>query len=99
MRRNKKKKKEKKRSLHLKCSPVCFGLRCLFDLDPGIVCWVSPAKDWLEMECCRMSVVLGFVYKMNRMDPRLEPCRMPKLSKVGCESLLLAVTVSVLLEK
>ena len=40
-----------------------------------------------------MNVVRGFVYKMNRIGPRTEPCGTPKLSKVGCESLLLMVTV------
>ena len=60
--------------------------------------WVSSAKDWLEMECRQMSVVRGFAYKMNRIGPRTEPCGTPKLSKVGCESLLLMVTVWVLLE-
>ena len=40
-----------------------------------------------------MSVVRGFVYKMNRIGPRAEPCGMPKLSKVGCDSLLLIITV------
>ena len=54
---------------------------------------MSSAKDWLEMECRRMSVVRGFVYKMNRIGPRTDPCGTPKLSKVGCESLLLLVTV------
>jgi len=61
--------------------------------------WVSSAKDWLEMECRRMSVVRSFVYKMNRIGPRTEPCGTPKLSKVGCESLLLMVTVRVPLER
>ena len=46
-----------------------------------------------------MSVVRGFVYRMNRMGPRTEPCETLKLSKVGCESLLLMVTVCVLLER
>ena len=55
--------------------------------------WVSSEKGWLEMECCRISVVRGFVYKMNRMGPRTEPCGTPKLSSVACESLLLTVTV------
>ena len=32
-----------------------------------------------------MSVVRGFVYKMNRIGPRTKPCGTPKLSKVGCE--------------
>jgi len=54
--------------------------------------WVSSAKDWSEMECRRMSVVRGFVYKMNTIGPRTEPCGTPKLSKVGCENLLLMVT-------
>ena len=85
-------------SLHLKCSATCLGLKCLLDLDgrnraPGC------AKDWSEMECCRMSVVRGFVYRMNRMGPSAEPCGTPKLSKVDCESLLLIVTVCVLLER
>ena len=61
--------------------------------------WVSSAKDWLDMECRRMSVVRGFVYKINRIGPRTEPCGTPNLSKVGCESLLLMVTVWVLLER
>ena len=61
--------------------------------------WVSSAKDCLDMECRRMSVVRSFVYKMNRIGPRTEPCVTPKLSKVGCESLLLMVTVWVLLER
>ena len=61
--------------------------------------WVSSAKDWLEMECRPMSVVRGFVYKMTKTGPRTEPCEMPKLSRVGCESLLLMVTVWVLLER
>ena len=61
--------------------------------------WVLSAKDWLEMECLRMSVVRVFVYKMNRIGPRTEPCGTPKLSKVGCESLLLMVTVWVILER
>ena len=61
--------------------------------------WVSSAKDWSEMECRRMSVVRGFVYKMNTIGPRTEPCGTPKLSKVGCESLLLMVTVRVPLER
>ena len=76
-------------SLHLKCSATCLGLKCLLDLDGSWVC----AKDWLEMECCRMNVVRGFVYRMNRMGHSTEPCGTPKLSKVGCESLLLIVTV------
>ena len=61
--------------------------------------WVSSAKDWLEMECRRISVVKVFVYKMNRIGPRTEPCGTPKLSKVGCGSLLLMVTVWVLSER
>ena len=40
-----------------------------------------------------MSVVRGFVYKMDRIGPRTEPCGTPKLSKVGCEFFLLMVTV------
>ena len=51
------------------------------------------AKDWLEIECRRMSVVRGCGYKMNRIGPRTEPCGTPKLSKAGYESLLLMVTV------
>ena len=43
--------------------------------------WVSSAKDWLDMECRRMSVVRGFVYKINRIGPRTEPCGTPNLSK------------------
>ena len=39
-----------------------------------------------------MSVVGGFVYQMNRIGPRTEPCGTPKLSKIGCEILLLMVT-------
>ena len=35
-----------------------------------------------------MSVVRGFVYKMNRIGPRTEPCGTPKLSMVGCESVV-----------
>ena len=60
--------------------------------------WVC-AKDWLDIECRRMSVFRGFVYRMNRMGPSTEPCGTPKLSKVGCESLLLIVTVCVMLER
>ena len=61
--------------------------------------WVSSAKNLLKMECRQMSVVRGFVYKMNRIGPRTEPCGTPKLGKVGGESLLLMVTVWVLLER
>ena len=39
---------------------------------------MSFAKDWLEMECRRISVVKVFVYKMNRIGPRTEPCGTPK---------------------
>ena len=31
--------------------------------------WVPSAKDWSETECCRMSAVTAFVYKMNSMGP------------------------------
>ena len=39
-------------SLHLKCNPAYFGLRCLFDLDCrnmqlGVIC----KRNWSEMEC------------------------------------------------
>ena len=44
--------------------------------------WVSSAKDWFDMECRRMSVVRGFVFKINRIGPRTEPCGTPKLSRV-----------------
>ena len=55
---------------------------------------MSSARDGLAMECCRLSVVRGFVYRMNKMGPRTDPCGMPKLSMDGCESLLLIITVS-----
>ena len=80
-------------SLHLKCNPAYFGLRCLFDLDcrnHAAGCHLQ--KTGQKMECRRMSVVRGFVYKMNTIGPRTEPCGTPKLSKVGCENLLLMVT-------
>ena len=70
----------------------------LHALDWGVyLIWT--AGDWLEIECRRMNVVRGFVYKMNRIGPRTEPGGTPKLIKVGCESLLLMVTVWVLLER
>ena len=54
----------------------------------GIFCERLVRNGVLSNEC------RGFVYKINRMDPWIEPfCGMPKLSKVGCESLLLMVTV------
>ena len=60
----------------------------------GIFCERLVRNGVLSNEC------RGFVYKINRMDPWIEPfCGMPKLSKVGCESVLLTVTVCVLLEK
>ena len=81
-------------SLHLRCNPACFGLRHLFDQD-GKNCTAECRlqKTGLEMECCRMSVVRGFAYKMNKMGPRTEPCGTPKLSMDGGESLLLMITV------
>ena len=64
--------------------------------------WVLSAIDLLEMECCQVGVIRGFVYKMNKMGPRTEPCGMPKLSMDGCEkleNLLLIITVWALFEK
>ena len=40
-----------------------------------------------------------FVYKMNKMGPRTEPCGTPRLSKVGYKIVFLTVTVCVLLER
>ena len=57
---------------------------------------VSSAKDWLEIEWRSIKFESGFVYKMNRVGPRTEPCGTTKQRMGGFELLLSIVTIWVL---